>query len=70
MTQIGLNSTEVESLVQSELLSLGRYTVTEPGGRPIFTKEQRDAISKAVSAAIEKNNADLVSKLRAAGVSI
>jgi hypothetical protein len=70
MTQIGLNETEIESMVSEELLSLGRYTVTAPGGRPIFTKEQRDVIAKAVSSVVQKNNEELIRRLRDAGVSI
>lgn len=69
MTQIGLNEAEVESLVQGELLSLGNYTLTHPGGRPVFTKEQRDAIAHAVSSAIKANNDQIISALKAAGVS-
>ncbi len=69
MTQIGLNEAEVESLVQGELLSLGNYTLTHPGGRPVFTKEQRDAIAHAVSSAIKANNEQIISALKAAAVS-
>jgi len=69
MTQIGLSEADVENLVSSELLSLGRYTLTQPGGRPIFTKEQRDAIAHAVSTAIKANNEEILRKLREAGVS-
>lgn len=69
MTQIGLNEAETQSLVQSELLSLGNYTMTHPGGRPVFTKEQRDAIAHAVSSAIKANNERIISALKAAGVS-
>ena len=36
----------------------------------IFTKEQRDVIAKAVSAVVQKNNDELVRRLRDAGVSI
>jgi hypothetical protein len=69
MTQIGLSEQEVETLVGNELLTLGRYTLTQPSGRPIFTKEQRDAIAHAVSSAIKANNEAIIEKLRAAGVS-
>ena len=68
MTQIGLNESEVEVLMQDELLGLGRYTLTAPGGRPVFTKEQRDAITKAVSAALKKNNEEILRQLREAGI--
>ena len=68
MTQIGLNEADVESLVQSELLNLGNYTLTHPGARPVFTKEQRDAIAHAVSTAIKANNEELIKALKAAGV--
>jgi hypothetical protein len=68
MTQIGLNEADVESLVGSELLSLGGYTMSHPGGRPVFTREQRDAISHAVSAAIKANNDEIIKQLKAAGV--
>lgn len=70
MTQIGLSDSDIETLVSEELLGLGRYTLTAPGGRPIFTKEQRDVIAKAVSAVVQKNNDELVRRLRDAGVSI
>jgi len=69
MTQIGLSEADIESLVGNELLSLGRYTLTQPSGRPIFTKEQRDAIAHAVSSAIAANNEAIIEKLRAAGIS-
>jgi hypothetical protein len=68
MTQLGLSDEEVTSLVNNELLSLGRYTLTQPSGRPVFTKEQRDAIGQAVAAAIRANNEALIQKLREAGV--
>jgi hypothetical protein len=68
MTQIGLNEATVESLVQNELLSLGNYTLTHPGARPVFTKEQRDAISHAVSSAIKANNEEIMRVLKAAGI--
>ena len=35
MTQIGLNEADVASLVHTELLTLGNYTLTHPGGRPV-----------------------------------
>ena len=69
MTQIGLSETDVEALVNAELLALGNYTLTHPGGRPVFTKEQRDAIAHAVSSAIRANNDKLIEQLKAAGVS-
>ena len=69
MTQIGLSEEDVETLVSNELLSLGRYTLTQPSGRPVFTKEQRDAIAHAISSAIKANNEAIIEKLRAAGVS-
>ena len=65
---LGLNEADVENLVNTELLALGRYTLTQPSGRPIFTKEQRDAIAHAVSSAIKANNDELIRQLRAAGV--
>lgn len=70
MTQIGLSESEIETLVSEELLSLGRYTLTAPGGRPIFTREQRDVIARAVSAVVQKNNEELIRRLRDAGVNI
>ncbi len=69
MTQIGLSEEEVLSLVSNELLTVGRYTLTQPSGRPVFTKEQRDAIAHAVSSAVKANNDALLQKLREAGVS-
>lgn len=67
---IGLSESEVETLVANELLTLGRYTLTVPSGRPVFTKEQRDAVAHAVSSAIKANNEALVSQLKAAGVNL
>jgi hypothetical protein len=69
MTQIGLNEADVASLVHTELLTLGNYTLTQPGGRPVFTKEQRDAIAHAVSIAIKANNEKIIEQLKSAGVS-
>jgi len=68
MTQIGLNESDVEDMVREELLSLGRYTLTAPGGRPVFTQEQRDAIAKAVSAVIKKNNEEILRQLQESGL--
>ena len=65
---IGLSETDVENLVSTELLTLGRYTLTQPSGRPIFTKEQRDAITHAISSAIKANNEEIIRQLKAAGV--
>ena len=65
---IGLNEADVANLVTTELLTLGRYTLTQPHGRPIFTKEQRDAIAHAISSAIKANNEEIIRQLRAAGV--
>ena len=65
---IGLSEAEVESLVSTELLTLGRYTLTQPHGRPVFTKEQRDGIAHAISSAIKANNEEIIRQLQAAGV--
>ena len=65
---IGLNQADIEATVSSELLALARYTFTAPGGRPIFTREQRDAIARAVSSVVARNNAEILRQLREAGV--
>lgn len=69
MADIGISESEVSQLVSEQLLAQGRYTLTQPGARPVFTKEQRDAIALAVSAAIKANNEAIMAKLREAGVS-
>jgi hypothetical protein len=66
--EIGLAEANVESLVGEELLASGRYTLTAPGGWPVFTREQRDAIARAVSRVIARNNDAIERRLREAGV--
>jgi hypothetical protein len=66
---IGLTQSAIDVLVEEELLGDGRYTFTVPGGRPVFTKDQRAAISRALSVVIERNNDEIVRTLREAGMS-
>ncbi len=65
---IGLNQDDVETLVHEGLVAGGRYTLAAPGGRPIFTKEQRDAIARALSDVVSRNNDAIINQLRQAGV--
>ena len=68
MMLTGLTETAIKDMIESQLLASGRYTLTAPGGRPIFTKEQRDAIAHAIASALNANNEELIRQLRAAGV--
>jgi hypothetical protein len=68
--QIGLTQEIFDSLIEEELTSAGRYTFTVPGGRPVFTKDQRAAISRAISAVVRRNNEEVLRALRNAGIRI
>ncbi len=67
--EIGLSESNLESLIRDELLFGGRYTVAQPGGRPILTSEQRAAITRAFSHVLAANNDEILKQLRQAGVS-
>ena len=67
--EIGLSASDIDTLLNDELLANGRYTVSEPGGKLILTSEQRLAITRAFSRVLAANNDAILNQLRQAGVS-
>ena len=68
--EIGLSESEIEGIVLEELLTGGRYTLAEPGGKPILTSQQRSAIARALARLLAANNDAIRKQLEQAGVSV
>ncbi len=65
---IGLSDSDIKNLLGDELIAGGRYKVSESGGKPILTIEQRIAITRAFSRVLTANNEAILNQLRQAGV--